>query len=74
MIREKYISKELRDARYKELKAQGKSVYKSVAKGQCLHPAYVADFADKAIQADNGFGNTHYQTYFSKLYIVEEIM
>ncbi len=78
MLHELYQSKENRDLRVKELKSKGMKVYKSVSNNQELHPAYVKDFGiddrTKTIQADNGFGNCHYKTYFPKLYAVNEEM
>lgn len=82
-LSELYCSKDNRDKRYQELKAQGKDVWRSTVSGQLIHPAYLEDYAFNAdgtidpvklaIQKDNGLGNTHYKTYFGRLYRVEQM-
>jgi len=70
MIRETYLNRAARDARAKELKAQGLQV-KRRATGPCqLHPMYVKDFEGQE-KNETGFGNTVYKTYFGNLYQVE---
>lgn len=71
-IREHYQDKTRRDARYKELKAQGRNVIRSMSYGSCLHPQYVQDYVGVE-KNDTGIGNTIYKTYFPKLYTVETI-
>lgn len=70
-ILEYYISKEKRDARYKELK---QLCYSNIRRGttgpQYLHPMYVTDFEGPE-KHDTGFGNTVYKTYFKNLYKVK---
>jgi len=68
MIKETYQKKENRDARYKELKAQGLNVRRRSTGPARLHPEYIKDYQG-AFQT--GFGNTDYLTMFSNLYIVE---
>ena len=70
-IRERYQSKANRDARYKELKAQGVKAFRSTTGPQQIHPQYVEDFVGPE-KNDTGFGNTVYKTYFKNLYVVEE--
>lgn len=72
MIREHYQSKEKRDQRYKELKAKGHNVIRTISSNQLLHPQYVEDY-EGAAKYDTGFGNTVYKTHFPKLYNVETI-
>lgn len=71
MLREKYISKKNRDRRFKELKAQGKRVFKSTINNQQLHPQYINDFEGEE-KNQTGFGNVVYKTFFPKLYLIEE--
>lgn len=72
MIFEYYQDKDNRDARYKELLAQGRNVFRSTAASQKLHPQYVRDFKGPE-KNETGFGNTVYKTLFKNLYIVEEV-
>ena len=76
-IHELYMSKALRDERYKELKAQGRNVVRRVSTGQLIHPQYIDDWnlhsGRELRPEEKGFGNTIYKTYFSKLYVVEEL-
>ena len=69
-IRELYQDKAKRDARAKELKAQGLNVVRSTTGPQQIHPQYVEDYVGAA-KLDTGFGNTVYKTGFSNLYKVE---
>ncbi len=71
-IRELYQDKANRDARYKELKAQGIEAKRSTTGPQQIHPQYVDDY-EGAAKYDTGFGNTVYKTYFKNLYKVETI-
>ncbi|MHB8503432.1 MAG: hypothetical protein ACYDHE_21120 [Candidatus Acidiferrales bacterium] len=71
-IDELYQSKDLRNARYRELKAQGKHVEYYSVRGQRLHPMYVEDLKDTPEGRDTGFGNTVYQALFPVLYGVRE--
>jgi hypothetical protein len=68
---ERYSKKELRDIRAKELKEQGYTVTRSSIRNQQLHPMYVTDLRAGLSQADCGFGNTIYKTFFAVLYNVE---
>ena len=67
-----YMSKENRDAKARELQAQGYQVKRSSASNQLLHPMYVEDYPGKLTQVECGFGNTIYNTHFAKLYEVEK--
>ena len=69
-IRELYQSKEKRDARYKELKAQGINCRRSSTGVSLIHPQYVTDY-EGAAKYDTGLGNTVYKTYFKNLYRLE---
>lgn len=69
-ISELYQSKEARDKRAAELKAQGKQVTRRSTGPQQIHPQYIEDYEGAAKQ-DTGFGNTVYKTYFKNLYEVE---
>ena len=72
MIRELYQSKEKRDQRYKELKAQGIICKRSSTGVSLIHPQYITDFkGDEKFQT--GLGNTVYKTYFKNLYRLESI-
>ena len=66
-----YMKKENRDARSRELKVQGHTTKKSSEGPALLHPMYIKDWPELLTEEDKGFGNTIYQTYFSKLYLVE---
>ena len=57
-----------RQNRDKAWRFAGKPGPRTSIRNQLLHPQYVADYANKAIQDDNGIGNTHYKTLFSVLY------
>ena len=60
-----------RNARAKELKAQGFSVKLSSSRNQLLHPMYLEDRKAGLSKADCGCGNTIYKTHFSVIYKVE---
>jgi len=57
-----------RQNRDRAWKAAGKPGHRTSIRNQLLHPQYVRDFPDKAIQADNDVGNCYYKTYFPALY------
>jgi len=68
-----------RQNRDRAWKAAGKPGHRTSIRNQLLHPQYVRDFPDKAIQADKDFpdkaiqadndvGNCYYKTYFPALY------
>ena len=66
-----YMSKANRDAKVKELQAQGYRVRRYSMTNQLLHPMYVNDYPRKLTQAECGFGNTIYKTHFGHLYMVD---
>ena len=68
-----FQSKTNRDAEFKRMKERGLNVRRSSTRSQQLHPQYVVDYENKAIQADNGLGNTYYKTFFPVLYKIEEV-
>lgn len=70
-IKENFLSKSRRDARAKELKSQGKMVFRRSAGPVQLHPEYLQDASEEGITFQTGFGNTDYQRVWSKIYIVE---
>ena len=65
-----YQSKENRDQRFRELRAEGKLPQRSSMRNQLLHPQYVEDFVGPEKQ-DTGFGNEVYKTYFARLYMLD---
>lgn len=65
-----FHSKEVCDEVVKFLKADGYSVSVKTVKGQNLHPEYVTDYVGVL---ETGFGNSQYQTYWSKLYEVKAV-
>jgi len=67
---ELYKNKANRDARAKELKAQGLTVRRSSSSNQLLHPQYVEDELSE-LRSQTGIGNTVYKTHYGKLYKVE---
>jgi hypothetical protein len=67
-----FMDKAKRDARYFELKAEGRNLRRSTTGPQQIHPQYVEDFTG-CEKDDTGFGNTVYKTYFKNLYLVEEV-
>jgi hypothetical protein len=67
-----FANKDNRDRRYRELKANGiREVFRSSVRNQQLHPMYVEDRREGVSEADKGFGNTIYKTYFSVLYTLD---
>jgi hypothetical protein len=66
-----YISKARRDARYRELKAQGQDVRRTSVRNQQLHPQYITDAAEEGITYQTGFGNSDYRRFWSVLYGIE---
>ena len=68
---ENYISKDKRDARYHELRKQGKNVIRSTMAPCQLHPQYVKDFVGPE-KDDTFVENMVYKMYFPRLYILEE--
>ena len=66
-LHEIYINQATRNARVKELKAQGYKVYKSVVKNQLLDPHYITDSG----ATDQGLANA-YRTYWATLYCIDE--
>jgi len=73
MIHKIFLSREKRDELYKQLKAQGRRVYRRTEHGALLHPMYIEDYPRKLSEEEKGFGNCLYKTYFPRLYVVEEI-
>lgn len=77
MIDETYMNKQNRDQRAKELTGQGIRTKKGSVRNQRLHPMYIKDYTKvtghELTQADKGFGNTLYQTFFSAIYTLVEI-
>ncbi len=71
-ISELYQSKEKRDARYEELKAQGVKCKRGTTGPQQIHPQYVTDFIGSE-KDDVGVGNMVYKTYFKQLYKLEQL-
>lgn len=65
-----FQSMENREKVYGELLARGCSAKRSVVTGQQLHPEYVVDYEGTL---ETGFGNTQYQTYWSKLYSLDNV-
>jgi len=63
-----FQSKELRDAVCKLIKLHGHTPVRRRTTGQQLHPQYVTDYVGTL---EIGFGNSMYQTYFSKLYLID---
>jgi hypothetical protein len=67
-----FQDKAKRDARYFELKAEGRKLLRRTTGPQQIHPQYVEDFTGWE-KHDTGFGNTVYKMYFKNLCAVEEI-
>lgn len=65
-----FMTKANRDAKAKEMKAQGYAVRKESARNQNLHPMYVDDWPYPMTEEDKGFGNGLYMTGFSAIYTV----
>lgn len=71
-----YMNIKNRNAKSKELIAQGYKIRKSSIRGQEVHPEYVDDYQQnvRPLNAmDTGFGNTMYRTYFKVLYLIDVI-
>jgi hypothetical protein len=68
-----YMNKANRDAAWI---AGGKRGHRSSIRGQLLHPMYVADYEQETgvvlTEADKGFGNTIYKTFFKVLYQLDD--
>jgi hypothetical protein len=69
-ISETYQNKANRDAKAKELKAQGLRVKRGSFGPARLHPQYIKDFQG---HYETGFGNTDYLSMFGRLYTVEVV-
>jgi len=69
MLKFTFLSQQARDAKARELSAQGYRVSRRVATGQVLSPNYVADY-DLANASRNMFGGFEAE-YFPRLYMVE---
>ena len=63
-----FQSKTIRDEVFTILKQRGKSIKKRTTSGQRIHPEYVTDYIGTL---ETGFGNSQYQTFFGKLYVIE---
>jgi len=66
-LSETYSNQATRNARFKELKASGMNVRKSVVKNQLLDPHYVNDSG----AMDQGLANA-YRTFWPTLYCIDE--
>lgn len=62
-----FHSLETRDRVAAKLKSDGLTVSKSSNRNQQLHPEYIVDFVGSYY---TGFGNTDYQTYWSRIYLL----
>jgi hypothetical protein len=62
-----YRSRELRDKKYRELKAQGVKCIRRTTGPSQIHPQYIED-EDPELRKQTGFGNTVYRTYYARLY------
>ena len=73
-MREKYMNKASRDARFKALGGTKAGYARRSISNQLLHPQYVTDYTAETgvvlTAADCGFGNGIYKTYFSNLYLI----
>jgi len=67
-----FMKKENRDEAWRDGLGVGK---RGSIRGQLLHPMYVEDYEVETghvlTQAEKGFGNSIYQTYFAVLYTLE---
>jgi hypothetical protein len=67
-----FMKKDNRDRAWYEA---GKPGRRTASRGQQIHPMYVSDYEHVTgtvlTEADKGFGNTIYRTYFSVLYTWE---
>ena len=70
-MRNLYQTKEARDAAYRALKAKGIVATRSRSGPAQLHPMYIADYDRELSEADKGFGNNIYKTYFPMIYTLE---
>lgn len=71
-----YMNIKNRNAKAKELIAQGYKIRKSSIRGQEVHPEYVDDYEQivrPLTSMDTGFGNIMYKTYFKVLYLIDVI-
>ena len=69
-----YMNIKNRNAKAKELIAQGYKIRKSSIRGQEVHPEYVDDYEQSVRHLsaeDRGFGNIMYKTYFKVLYLID---
>jgi hypothetical protein len=71
-IREKYMSKEARDARFRQLKAAGHNVRRSTLRHVALHPDYVVDAVNHPGRGTGSTINGWYDTSWDTLYAIEE--
>lgn len=71
MMREYYQDKAKRDARARDLRTQGIQARRSSTGPSQLHPMYVTDWGYPLSEADKGFGNNIYKTFFANLYKIE---
>ena len=62
-----FASRDMRDERWRELRARGMNARRGTVRNQQLHPMYVEDVPS----GDTGFGNTEYRTSWSVLYRLE---
>lgn len=73
-----FMNLQNRNAEYKKQIKAGKLVRKTSIRNQLLHPMYVSDYETETgkvlTDADKGFGNTIYKTYFAALYQIEPIL
>lgn len=65
--RERYADRAKRDARARELKAQGFQVHRYCSHNQQLHPMYLKDCRERP---EESFGNIAYKTTFAVVYTV----
>ncbi len=70
-----FMSKARRDAEFKRLGGTKAGYKKTSHTNQLLHPMYVEDYAQETgivlSEAEKGFGNSIYQTYFKCVYILD---
>ena len=70
MILENYLNLKTRNARVKELRAQGYTVIVRASRNQLIHPQYIVDWKG-AEKYDTGLGNPYYKTLVPKMYCLE---
>lgn len=63
-----FADKQNRDERFKALGGAAKGLRRGSIRGQQIHPMYVEDRKAGLTDAECGFGNTIYKTYFPVLY------